>query len=54
MVKQFTELGISNKKLGRVIAKTPQLLLQKPQEFQQVPHFIITKDVLVLHPITIV
>lgn len=36
MVKQFAELGISNKKLGQVIAKSPQLLLQKPQEFQQV------------------
>lgn len=36
MVKQFAELGVNNKKLGQVIAKSPQLLLRKPQEFQQV------------------
>ncbi|XP_074337796.1 uncharacterized protein LOC141674982 isoform X2 [Apium graveolens] len=40
MVKQFAELGISNKKLGQVLAKSPQLLLQKPQEFQQVVNFL--------------
>lgn len=40
MVKQFAELGISNKKLGQVIAKSPQLLLQKPQEIQQVVNFL--------------
>lgn len=46
MVKQFAELGISNKKLVQVIAKSPQLLLLKPHEFQLVCHFI-TKDVIV-------
>ncbi|MBA0626634.1 hypothetical protein Godav_004267, partial [Gossypium davidsonii] len=35
MVDQFGELGIRNKKFGRVIAKSPQLLLKKPQEFLQ-------------------
>ncbi|WOH16249.1 hypothetical protein DCAR_0935799 [Daucus carota subsp. sativus] len=40
MVKQFAELGISDKKLGQVIAKSPQLLLQKPQEFQQVVNYL--------------
>lgn len=36
MVDQFGELGVRNKKLGRVIAKSPQLLLRKPQELLQV------------------
>ncbi|MBA0694300.1 hypothetical protein Goari_004611, partial [Gossypium aridum] len=35
MVDQFGELGIRNKKFGLVIAKSPQLLLKKPQEFLQ-------------------
>ncbi|KAB1670156.1 hypothetical protein ES319_1Z196000v1 [Gossypium barbadense] len=39
MVDQFGELGIRNKKFGRVIAKSPQLLLKKPQEFLQVVLF---------------
>lgn len=36
MVEEFGELGIQNKKLGQVIAKSPQLLLRKPQELLQV------------------
>lgn len=36
MVEQLTEMGITNKKLGQVIATSPQLLLRKPQEFVQV------------------
>ncbi|TYI22964.1 hypothetical protein ES332_A06G134000v1 [Gossypium tomentosum] len=39
MVDQFGELGIRNKKFGRVIAKSPQLLLKKLQEFLQVVLF---------------
>ncbi|KAL5974200.1 hypothetical protein ACLOJK_030863 [Asimina triloba] len=33
MVDQFAELGVRNRKLGQVIAKSPQLLLKKPDEF---------------------
>ncbi|XP_021297092.1 transcription termination factor MTERF2, chloroplastic [Herrania umbratica] len=40
MVEQFGELGVTNKKLGRVIAKSPQLLLRKPQELLQVVLFL--------------
>lgn len=36
MLDQLGELGVENKKLGQVIAKSPQLLLRKPQEFRQV------------------
>ncbi|KAL3528478.1 hypothetical protein ACH5RR_007800 [Cinchona calisaya] len=36
MVEQFSELNITHKKLGRVIARSPQLLLQKPEEFTEV------------------
>lgn len=36
MVEEFREMGIENNKLGRVIAKSPQLLLRKPQDFLQV------------------
>lgn len=36
MVEQFGELGVRNKKLGRVITRSPQLLLRKPQEVLQV------------------
>ncbi|XP_065863772.1 transcription termination factor MTERF9, chloroplastic isoform X3 [Euphorbia lathyris] len=36
MVENFGALGIKNKKLGRVISRSPQLLLRKPQEFFQV------------------
>lgn len=36
MVEHFDELGVKNKKLGQVIAKSPQLLLRKPQELLQV------------------
>ncbi|KAL0335815.1 UNVERIFIED_CONTAM: hypothetical protein Sradi_4793400 [Sesamum radiatum] len=39
MVEQFCEIGITNKKLGHVIATSPQLLLRKPQEFVQVVIF---------------
>ncbi|KAL0421715.1 UNVERIFIED_CONTAM: Transcription termination factor MT, chloroplastic [Sesamum latifolium] len=39
MVEQFGEIGITNKKLGHVIATSPQLLLRKPQEFDQVVFF---------------
>lgn len=40
MVEQLGELGVENKKLGQVIAKSPQLLLRKPQEFLQVVSFL--------------
>ncbi|XP_028090547.1 transcription termination factor MTERF4, chloroplastic [Camellia sinensis] len=40
MVQQFGELGVRNKKLGQVIATSPQLLLRKPQEFLQVVSFL--------------
>lgn len=36
MVEEFSEMGIEDKKLGRIIAKSPQLLLRKPQDFLQV------------------
>lgn len=36
MVEQFGELGVQNKELGRIIAKSPQLLIQKPKELRQV------------------
>lgn len=36
MVEQFGELDVRNKKLGQVIATSPQLLLQKPDEFFEV------------------
>ncbi|XP_058068455.1 transcription termination factor MTERF4, chloroplastic isoform X3 [Magnolia sinica] len=40
MVDQFAELGVKNKKLGQVIAASPQLLLQKPNEFLEVVSYI--------------
>uniref|UniRef100_A0A5B6Z6F6 Mitochondrial transcription termination factor family protein n=1 Tax=Davidia involucrata TaxID=16924 RepID=A0A5B6Z6F6_DAVIN len=40
MVEQFGELGVRDKKLGQVIASSPQLLLQKPQEFLLVVSFL--------------
>ncbi|KAG2728396.1 hypothetical protein I3760_01G203700 [Carya illinoinensis] len=40
MVEQFDELGVRNKKLGLVIAKSPQLLLRKPREFLQVISYL--------------
>ncbi|KAL5823814.1 hypothetical protein ACOSQ4_021714 [Xanthoceras sorbifolium] len=40
MVEQIGELGVRNKKLGQVIAKSPQLLLRKPQEFLEVVSFL--------------
>lgn len=36
MVEEFSEMDIKNKKLGHIIATSPQLLLRKPQEFHQV------------------
>ncbi|RZB62238.1 Transcription termination factor MTERF6, chloroplastic/mitochondrial isoform B, partial [Glycine soja] len=36
MVDQFAELGVRNKKLNQVIAKSPQLLLRKPKDFLQI------------------
>ncbi|KAF5466218.1 hypothetical protein F2P56_016165 [Juglans regia] len=40
MVEQFEELGVRNKKLGLVIAKSPQLLLRKPRELLQVISYL--------------
>lgn len=48
MVDRFGELGVRSKKLGQVIATSPQILLQKPQEFLQVgtyyyfPPFVVS------------
>lgn len=39
MVEKLCEMEIKNKKLGHVIATSPQLLLRKPQEFLQVVAF---------------
>ncbi|KAI3437145.1 uncharacterized protein J3R85_005563, partial [Psidium guajava] len=36
MVESLGELSVRNKKLGKVIARSPQLLLRKPEEFFQV------------------
>ncbi|CAN1143851.1 Transcription termination factor MTERF2, chloroplastic [Linum perenne] len=40
MVEQFGELGVTDKKLGHVIATSPQLLLRRPREFRQVVTFL--------------
>ncbi|XP_022949554.1 transcription termination factor MTERF2, chloroplastic [Cucurbita moschata] len=40
MVDSFDELGVRSKKLGQVIATSPQLLLQRPQEFLQVVSYL--------------
>ncbi|KAI3990314.1 hypothetical protein MKX01_037653 [Papaver californicum] len=40
MVEQIDDLEIRNKKLGQVIASSPQLLLKKPHEFLQVVTFM--------------
>ncbi|KAA8540160.1 hypothetical protein F0562_024277 [Nyssa sinensis] len=40
MVEQFGELGVIDKKLGQVIASSPQLLLHKPREFLLVVSFL--------------
>ncbi|CAH9118752.1 unnamed protein product [Cuscuta europaea] len=40
MLDQFRDLGIINKKLGKVIATSPQLLVQRPQDFLQVVCFL--------------
>jgi hypothetical protein len=39
MVDQFAELGVQRKKLYQVITRSPQLLLQKPEDFLQVFFF---------------
>ncbi len=39
MLEQFGVLGVKKKKLGQVIAKSPQLLLRKPEEFLQACDF---------------
>jgi hypothetical protein len=39
MVDQFAELGVQKKKLYRVITRSPQLLLKKPEDFKQVFFF---------------
>lgn len=44
MVEQFGELGIQNKKLGMVIAKSPQLLLRKPRELLQVGLYLFLSN----------
>ncbi|KAK8469849.1 hypothetical protein PHAVU_005G185600 [Phaseolus vulgaris] len=36
MVDQFAKLGVRNKKLNQVIARSPQLLLRKPKDFLQI------------------
>ncbi|KAM6589880.1 hypothetical protein CsatA_012485 [Cannabis sativa] len=36
MVEEIASLGVTNKKLGQVICKSPQILLRKPQEFNEV------------------
>ncbi|XP_019193572.1 PREDICTED: uncharacterized protein LOC109187730 [Ipomoea nil] len=40
MLEQFQDLGIVNKKVGKVIATSPQLLVQKPQDFLKVVCFL--------------
>ncbi|XP_021888130.1 transcription termination factor MTERF4, chloroplastic isoform X2 [Carica papaya] len=40
MVDQFGELGVGNKKLAKVIIKSPHLLLQRPQEFLKIVTFL--------------
>lgn len=36
MLEQFDSLGVRTTKLGNIIATSPQLLLQRPEEFQKV------------------
>lgn len=36
MVDELSEMDVKNKKLGHVIATSPQLLLRKPQDVLQV------------------
>lgn len=40
MLEFFDELGVRYKKLGKVIAKSPQLLLRQPHEILEVADFI--------------
>ncbi|CAN4085065.1 unnamed protein product [Withania somnifera] len=44
VVEQLRNFGIRNEKLGKVVATSPQLLLQKPQEFHQVVCFLRDLD----------
>lgn len=39
MIEELKKLDIRTKKLGKMIAKNPNLLLKKPQEFYQVCWF---------------
>lgn len=41
MVEEFGVLGIRNKKLGKIIAKSPQLMLKRPQELRQVLYILL-------------
>lgn len=36
MVDRMNELGVKSKRLGRVIACSPQLLIRTPEEFNEV------------------
>ncbi|CAO2834144.1 unnamed protein product [Amaranthus hypochondriacus] len=40
MLEQFDSLGVRTTKLGNIIATSPQLLLQRPEEFQKVVKFL--------------
>lgn len=40
MIDQFHELDITDKMLHQVIATSPQLLIQKPQEFYKVVSYL--------------
>lgn len=40
MVEQLDDLGVRTTKLGKVIATSPQLLLQRPEEFRKVVGFL--------------
>lgn len=40
MIKQLDDLDVRGKQLGQVISRSPNLLLQRPQEFVQVIYFL--------------
>lgn len=46
MVEELCEMDIKSKKLGHVIATSPQLLLRKPQEFLQVGSEVLQKSLI--------
>lgn len=53
MMESLGELSVRNKKMGKVIAKSPQLLLQKPEEFFQVAgelFLLLGRCLLFFHP----